>query len=102
MRLFTPSGHRISCGVNTQSRLIVWIVAQCHCRPRYCFVVAAQEEMCVCRATSIAVHPWVKWAQAHGTRETLDRPFGLAEPVLHPAAILPRHGQIGIEHKREI
>ena len=46
--------------------------------------------------------PRIKWAQAHGTREALDRRFRLAEVVFYPAAEKPCLGQIGIEHKRAI
>ena len=46
--------------------------------------------------------PRIKWAQAHGTLEALDRRFRLAEPVFYPAAPMPCPGQIGIEHKRAI
>ena len=47
-------------------------------------------------------HPRIKWAQAHGTREALNRRFRLAELVFYPAAVKPCLGQIGIEHKRAI
>jgi hypothetical protein len=42
----------------------------------------------------------IKWAQAPGTREALDRRFRIAEPVFYPAAVRPCLGQIGIEHDR--
>ena len=51
---------------------------------------------------SHSCHPRIKWAQAHGTREALDRRFRLAEKVFYPAAAKPCLGQIGIEHKRAI
>ncbi len=44
----------------------------------------------------------IKWAQAHGTREALDRRFRLAEKVFYPPAEIPCLGRIGIEHKRSI
>ncbi len=46
--------------------------------------------------------PRIKWAQAHGMREALERRFRLAEPDFGPAAVKPCLGQIGIEHKRSI
>src|SRR5258707_14678385 len=79
----------------------VRIVLQCNCRPRCRLVIAAQEEMCMRGPASDTHHP-IKWAQAHGTREALDRRFRRAEPVFHPAAVKPCLGQIGIEHKRAI
>src|SRR5260370_8287587 len=47
-------------------------------------------------------HKRIKWAQAHSTREALDRRFWLAEKVFYPAAPIPCLGQIGIERKRAI
>ena len=54
------------------------------------------------RSRLALLHPRIKWAQAHGTREALDRQFRLAELVFYPAAETPCLGQIGIEHKRAI
>ena len=51
---------------------------------------------------SHSCYPRIKWAQAHGTREALNRRFRLAEKVFYPAAVKPCLGQIGIEHKRTI
>ena len=51
---------------------------------------------------SHSYHRRIKWAQAHGTREALDRQFRLAEEVFYPAAETPCLGRIGIEHKRAI
>ena len=58
--------------------------------------------MCIRGPASHCCHPRIKWAQAHGTREALDRRFRLAEPDFYPAAEKPCLGQIGIEHKRAI
>ena len=58
--------------------------------------------MCIRGPDMHSCHPRIKWAQAHDTREALERRFRLAEPVFYPAAEIPSLGQIGIEHKRAI
>src|SRR5258707_14328492 len=102
MCLLRPSGHCVACGGDTQSRLKVRIAVQCHCGPRCRFVMAAQEEMRMRDPASHSCHPTIKWAQAHGAREALDRRLRLTDPVFYPAAAKPCLGHIGIEHKRAI
>jgi len=58
--------------------------------------------MCIRGPGSHSHQPRIKWAQAHGTCEALDRRFRLAEPEFYPAAEIPCLGQIGIKHKRAI
>src|SRR5258708_7577147 len=102
MCLLRPSGHCVACGGDAQSWLMVRIVLQCHCRPRCGLVIAAQEEMCMRGPASHYYQRRIKWTQAHGTREALNRQFWLAEPDFGPTAERPCLRQIGIEHKRAI
>src|SRR6266852_2103662 len=80
----------------------VRLVLQYHCRPRCRFVIAAQEEMGKRGPGPHSAHPRIKWAQAHGTCEALNRQFWLAEKDFCPAAPMPCLGRIGIENKRSI